>query len=206
VEPKQKTILRTAATTLKRKHQKKIRLVKKLTTKKTINKKMMYALVAIAAIIVVLAGAGAYMLVNNGKTATVADATKLQYSADVTYQGDITQFNWAATNVGATNMALHIDILHGEQGNYTYILNSGDNTAWMAVNGTWTNVSSDFTNQWNTWVGTGQRWTNDLNALTTNWNGTGDCNYTDSARGVTIRIYNVAINPSLNDSLFQHTT
>jgi len=32
VEPKQKTILRTAATTLKRKHQKKIRLVKKLTT------------------------------------------------------------------------------------------------------------------------------------------------------------------------------
>jgi hypothetical protein len=168
----------------------------------------MYALVAIVAIIVLVAAAGAYALMNNGsggKTVTVADATTLKYNANVTYQGDITQFNWAAKNVGATDMALHFDILHGEQGNYTYILNSGDKTAWIAVNGTWTNISSDFTNQWNTWVGTGQRWTNDLNALTTAWNGTGNCTYTDSAKGVTITIYNVAINPTLDDLLFQHT-
>jgi hypothetical protein len=202
---KAKVTLKTLATTLKNKNKETVYLVKKMTTKKPMNKKMMYALFAVVAIVVVVTGSGAYLLMNNGaKTVTVADATSLQYNSDVTYQGDITQFKWAATNMGATNMALHIDILHGQQGNYSYILNSGDKTAWVAVNGTWTNVSSDFTNQWNTWVGTGQRWTNDLNALT-NWSGTGDCNYNDSARMVSIRIYNVAINPTMADSLFQHT-
>jgi hypothetical protein len=179
-----------------------------MTTKKIMNKKTMYALVAIVVIIVAVAVAGAYVLTNSGgggKTVTIADATSLQYDSDVTYQGDITLTKWTAKNVGATDMALHLDILHGEQGNYTYILNRGDQTAWLAVNGTWTDVSSDFTNQWNTWVGTDKRWTNDLDALSTNWSGTGDYTYTNSATGTTFRIYNIAINPTLDDSLFQHT-
>jgi len=168
------------------------------------NKKMMYASVTVVVIIVVVAVAGAYVLMNSGGV-KVTDATSLQYDVEVTYQGDITHFKWAAKNVGATDMALHIDILHGEQGNYTYILNSGDQTAWMAVNGTWTDVSSDFTNQWNLWVGTGKQWTGNMNALA-NWSGTGDCTYTGSTTNTTFRIYNIAINPTLADSLFQHTT
>jgi hypothetical protein len=177
-------------------------------------KKMMYALVGVVVIIVVVAVAGAYVLMNSGgggggaDTYTVANATSLQYNSEVTYQGATTTtlFNWAAKNVGATDMVLRIDILGGESGNYTYILNGGTQTAWMSVNGTWTNVSSDFTNQWNTWVGTGQRWTENLDALTTNWSGTGDYTYTNSATGTTMRIYNVAINPTLADSLFQPNT
>jgi hypothetical protein len=163
----------------------------------------MYALVAVVVIIVVVAVAGAYVLMNSGGV-KVADATSLQYDVDVTYQGDITLFKWAAKNVGATDMALHFDILHGEQGNFTYILNSGDQTAWMAVNGTWTDMSSDFTNQWNLWVGTGKQWTGNMNALA-NWSGTGDCTYTGSTTNSTFRIYNIVINPTIADSLFQHT-
>jgi len=169
------------------------------------NKKMMYALVSVVVIIVVVvAVAGGYVLMNGGgATNNVASATSLQYKAEVTYQGaTTTQFNWAAKNVGATDMQLRIDISGGASGNYTYILNHGNQTAWFAVNGTWTNVSSDFTNQWNTWVGTGKRWTNDLDALAKNWSGTGEYTYTDSAAGTTIRIYNVVINPTLADSLF----
>jgi hypothetical protein len=174
------------------------------------NKKMMYALVSVVIIIVVVgAVVGAYMLMNNGGTTNkVASATSLQYNADVTYQGStaITLFNWAAKNIGTTDMELRIDITGGASGNYTYILNHGTQTAWLAVNGTWTNASSDFTNQWNTWVGTGMAWTRNLDSLTTSWSGTGDHTYTDSATGTTTRIYNTAINPTLNDSLFQHTT
>ncbi len=76
----------------------------------------------------------------------------------------------------------------------------------LSSNGTWTNVSSDFTNQWNTWVGTGKQWTLNLNALETNWSGTGDYTYTTPSGNNVIRIYNVVINPTLADSLFQPNT
>jgi hypothetical protein len=170
------------------------------------DKKMMYALVAVIIIVVVLAVAGTYVLMNTGKTVKVGDATSLQFSAEVSYQGATPIItNWAAKNVGATDMVLRIDLLGGESGNYTYIMNHGTQTAWVSSNGTWTDVSSDFTNQWNTWVGTGKDWTNHLNRLTTNWSGTGDYTYTNSTTGTTIRYYDIAVNPTLADSLFQHT-
>ena len=172
------------------------------------NRKMIYALVAIVAVIVVVAVAGAYVLMNSGgggNTVKVADATSLQFDADVKFEGTPTAlFKWAAKNVGATDMVLRLDILGvGDTGNYSYILNGGDQTAWLSNNGTWTNVSSDFTNQWNHWVGT--EWTNDLDALA-NWSGTGDYNYTSADGKTTARIYNIAINPVLADSLFQPNT
>ena len=173
------------------------------------NRKMMYALVAVVVIIVVVAVAGAYVLMNNGggSTPKVADATSLQYNADVSYQGATpVLFTWTAKNVGATDMVLRIDLMGGESGNYTYILNSGAQTAWVSSNGTWTNVSSDFTKQWNTWVGTGKQWTLNLNALETNWSGTGDYTYTTPSGNSVIRIHNVVINPTLADSLFQPNT
>jgi hypothetical protein len=170
------------------------------------NRKMMYASVAVVVIIVVVAVAGAYVLMNSGgggKTVKIADATTLQFNADVKFDGAPTGLvKWAAKNVGATDMVVRLDILGvGDTGNYSYILNGGDQTAWLSSNGTWANVSSDFTNQWNTWVGTA--WTNDLNALATNWSGTGDYNYVDSDGRTTARIYDITINPTLADSLFQ---
>ena len=173
------------------------------------DRKMMYALAAVVAIIVIVAVAGAYVLMNNGggNTAKVADATSLQYNADVSYQGATpVVFTWTAKNVGATNMVLRIDLMGGASGNYTYIMDHGAQTVWWLNSGTWTNLSSDFTNQWSTWVGTGKQWTNNLNHLTTDWSGTGDCTYAGSSTNTTIRIYNVVINPTLADSLFQHAT
>ena len=128
------------------------------------NKKMIYALIAIVVIVVVVAVAGAYLLMNsNGgggtkNTYTVANATSLQFNAEVTYQGATPNlFNWAAKNVGATDMVLRVDILGGASGNYTYIMDHGAQTAWVSSNGTWTNFSNDFTNQWSLWVGTGKQ-------------------------------------------------
>jgi hypothetical protein len=177
-------------------------------------KKIMVVLVTVVVIIVVaVAVAGAYLLMNSGggggtkNTYTVANATSLQFNAEVSYQGATpTLFNWAAKNVDTTNMVLRLDILGGASGNYTYIMDHGAQTAWVSSNGTWTNFSSDFTNQWSTWVGTGKQWTGDVDHLAANWSGTGDYTYTGSATGATIRIYNVVINPALADSLFQPNT
>jgi hypothetical protein len=103
-------------------------------------------------------------------------------------------------------MALRIEIFGGASGNYTYILNSKDQTAWVGVNDVWSDLSSDFTNQWNSWVGAGKQFTMDVDKLAANWSGSGDYTYTDSATQTTIRIYNIQVNPTVPDSLFEHTT
>ena len=171
------------------------------------NKKMMYTLVATVVIIVVVAAvAGTYVLMNSGgntqNTVNVKDATSLQYDVNVTYQGTTTLSKFAAKNLGASDMMMRIDLTGSGQSNYTYILNSEDKSAWLALNGNWTDVSTTYNNLMTS--GPAAQWTTHVDALA-NWSGTGDCTYTDSA-GTSYKIYNVAINPTLDNSLFQHTT
>lgn len=172
-------------------------------------KKMVYALVAGVIVVVVIAIVGAYVLMNSGGgggAPTVASATSLQFNDDVTFGSTVVMHTISAKNVNASNMMLRIDMPEGESGNYTYILNQGTQTAWQCENGTWTNVSNDFTNQWNTWVGEHKLWTADVDHLINDWSGTGNCTYIGETYGGTHNIYNIVINPTLADSLFQHNS
>ena len=173
------------------------------------NKNTMYALVAVVVIIVVVVVvAGAYVLMNPSgggggggggeNTYTVANATSLQYDADVTSQGMTLTYKFAGINLGTSNLTLRVDLLGGESGNFSYILIGGEQKAWANADGTWTDVSSDFTNQWNAW---GTQWTANVDALAS-WSGTGDYTYT-AANGDSVKIYNISVNPTLADSLFQ---
>ena len=167
------------------------------------NKNTMYALVAVVVIIVVVVVvAGAYVLMNpsgGGETiVTVANATSLQYDADVTAQGTTITYKFAGINLGTSNLTIRVDLLGGEAGNFSYILNGGEQKAWAKTDSTWTDVSSDFTNQWNAW---GTQWTANVDALAS-WSGTGDYTYT-AANGDSVKIYNISVNPTLADSLFQ---
>jgi hypothetical protein len=176
-----------------------------------VNKKGISTLliVAIVVVVVVIAGIAVYVLYsgtggenggngNGGEDVyTVENATSLQYDADVTTQGQTFTYKLAGKNLGTENMKLRIDLLGGETGNYSYILNAGDETAWAAVNGEWTDMTTDFAAQWQAW---GTEWTNYINNLK-NWSGTGE--YTYTAEGVSVRVYNISLNPSLADSLFQ---
>jgi hypothetical protein len=151
-----------------------------------------------------VAVAGAYVLMNNGgggKTVTVADATSLQYVVDVTYNGTTTLAKFAGENLGTSDMLLRVD-LSGSGSNWSLILNGTDQTAWQTFGGNWTDSSTLYNDIMTS--GCGMRWNANVDALA-NWNGTGDCTYTDSATATTFRIHNVAINPTLADSLFQHT-
>jgi predicted permease len=168
------------------------------------NKKMMYALIAVVIIVVVVAVAGAYVLMNSGgggKTAKVADATSLQYTVDVTYNGTTTLAKFAGENLGTPNMLLRVD-LSGSGSNWSLILNGTDQTAWQTFDGNWTDISTSYNDIMTS--GCGIRWNANVDALA-NWSGTGDCTYTDSATATTFRIYKVVINPTLDASLFQHT-
>lgn len=159
-------------------------------------------------IVIVAAGVGIYLFMGTGdggggggggeNTYTVANATSLQFEANVTSQGYTIPYKLAGKNLNSTNLTLRIDLLGGESGNYSYILNAGDETAWEAVNGVWTDKSSDFLAQWASW---GTEWTNYVDALA-NWSGTGDYTYT-AANGDAITVYNITVNPTLVDSLFQ---
>lgn len=169
----------------------------------------MYAIVAVVVIIVVVAAvAGAYVLMNpgggggggggGGDTFTAANATSLQYQADITSQGATVKYDFAGRNLGTANQTFRIDILGGETGNYSYILNAGDQTAWTAVNGVWTDISSEFLTQWDSW---GAQWTANVNALGTWTTGSPDVTYNGS-NGESIVISNIVVNPTLPDSLF----
>jgi hypothetical protein len=87
--------------------------------------------------------------------------------------------------------------LGGEAGNWSYILDTGQEKSWNNTNnGAY--ASSNFTADWAFW---GTSWTNFVTNLK-NWSGTGDYSYT-SSNGNPITIYNIEVNPKLPDSLFQ---
>lgn len=161
--------------------------------KKSIMAAAVIVIVAIAAV-----GVGVYLATQSGGGG-VANATSLQLEANVTWQSGVTVTQkWAGKNLNSTQQMLRLDLLGGEAGNYTYIFIASNQTAWSAENGTWTNVSSTFNDLWSVWGG---HWTNLVNALA-NWSGAGDYTYTAST-GESVRVYNISVNPSLADSLFQ---
>lgn len=173
------------------------------------NRTTMYILVGVLVIVVVVAGVGIYLFMGTGgggggggggtqNTYTVANATSLQLEADVTSQGATVTYKWAGKNLNTSQLMLRVDLLGGAAGNYSYILNASNQTAWSAENGAWTDVSSTFNSLWSSW---GTQWTGYLSALA-NWSGTGGYSYTAS-NGDSVTISNIAINPTLSDSLFQ---
>lgn len=171
----------------------------------------MILIAVVVIVIVVVGGIAAYYVMNsgnnngnggngNGDTVNIEDASSLQFDADVTSQGFTITYKLAGKNLGMANLKIRIDLLGGDAGNYIYILDAGEQKAWANADDTWTDVSSDFTAQWESW---GTEWTNYVDNLA-NWTGTGDWSYT-APNGDSIRIYNISIDPVLPDSLFQPT-
>ena len=172
------------------------------------NRKTVFFLVAVLVVIVAAAVSGVYLLYYGGSNSgnkspentqpvNVANATSLEFKANVTIQGVTTNLAFYGANIGTSNLKLRVDILGGEAGNWSYIIDKGQQKSWNSTNnGPW--GSSNFTADWNFW---GESWTN-LVANLKNWNGTGDYSYA-SSNGDFHKIYNITINSDLPDSLFQ---
>ena len=159
----------------------------------------------IIVIIVVAVVVGVILATRGGggggsKSGDVATASSLQFNADITASGTLTTYTWSAKNIGTSNAMLRIEWT-SSAGDYVYIINGAQKQAWVDENGTWTDLSTEYTDFWATWNATFAGFTSSLS----HWSGTGDYTYTDPSTGNSIRIYNISVNPSLADSLFEHS-
>jgi hypothetical protein len=166
------------------------------------NKRTIYIVVAVLVVVIVVAGAAAYVLLKTPSptpTVSIADATNLQFNANVTSLGTTVEYQWAGRDIHANNITIRVDVLGGASGNYSYILDAGQQKSWSSTdNGvTWTN-STDFAGDWNSW---GTQWAGYLDSLAS-WSGSGDYSYTNAA-GEAITLFNINVNPTIPDSTFQ---
>ncbi len=164
-----------------------------------IGRKTMVSLVAIV-IIVVAVVVGVILATRGGAGGNVAGANSLQFSTDYTFQGTSTTYAYSAKNIGTSSTLLRIEGT-GEEGNFIYIINGAQKQAWVYENGAWTNLTAYYSSTWGQWIST----FSELKGELSNWSGLGDYTYTDQSSGYNIRIYNIAVNPSLPDSLFEHS-
>jgi hypothetical protein len=139
---------------------------------------------------------------SSGCGSNVAGASSLQYTVSITNSSGAVQGSWTyyAKNAGTNNLMLRIDYTDSTGENFVYIVNGVQQKVWYETGGQWTDLSADFTSQQTAWSGTFTGYRDNL----ANWSGTGDRTYTDPY-GDTVRIYNISVNPSLADSLFQHS-
>ncbi len=171
------------------------------------NSKTIGLLVAVVVIIIIVAvGAGGYLLGwfgggggGGGGSETVynmGNATSLQYNLNLTAaDGTSGIYKFAGKNLNTGTMMLRVDVIGGGTV-YSYIMHAQNQTAWSNATGTW--AQSDFATDWPTWSTQFEGYV----AHNKDWKtGDSDIAYTDS--GNSIKIYDIVINPTLADSLFQ---
>jgi hypothetical protein len=95
---------------------------------------------------------------------------------------------------------VRIDFSDPSGENFVYIVNSALQQVWVESGGQWTDLSSAYSSQAGAWNNAFLGYKNSL----TNWSGAGDWTYTDP-NGDTVKITNVSVDPSLPDSMFQHS-
>jgi hypothetical protein len=181
----------------------------------TIPKKSHRNLIVVSSVVVVLAlVAGVYGLNTTGvirlspiptpeSAATnqaVVSASSLQFSVTPMEYKDSTRdtFTFYAKNIGTSDMMIRFEI--ASSGEYS-VMNSAQNRSWWVSDGTWTNTSSQFS-------GVFQSSREDIvfyQSKLSTWAGTGDCVFS-SSNGQSVRIFDIAINPELPDSMFEHQT
>ncbi len=174
------------------------------------NKKTIYAIVAVLVVVIIIAGAAAYVLSNNGNggttnptptptpTVSVADAANVTFSANVTNQGQTTEYKWQGQDIHSGNLTLRVDFA-----TYAYILNAGQQKSWMSTDSGATWKTSTFATDWGTVAapGFGNQWTDYVDNLA-HWNGS-DATYSyQDAAGEAILLFNISVNPTIPASSF----
>jgi len=166
----------------------------------------------IVVVVVVAVGVGVYLAMSNtggnggggeatptptATTPDVAEATSLQFKVEVTSEGTTYTNTYMAKNIGTSDLMIRIEI-DSAGSNFVYIVNGADEKAWAYADGEWTDISDTFSSEWDSWSTTVSGYQDDL----ADWSGTGEWTYTGTD-GSTVRIYDISVNPSLADTLFQ---
>lgn len=166
-------------------------------------KTLVIAVIVVVAVVAV--GIGVYLATQSGgggggggTTPDVAGASSLQFSVDITGGESQGTYKYMAKNIGTSSMMIRVEITSAD-GDVIYIVNGAQQKAWGYSGGEWVDLSDTFSDQWDAW---NSMWVGYKESLV-DWTGTGDWTYTDP-QGNSVRVYDIAVNPSLADSLFQH--
>ncbi len=143
---------------------------------------------------------GATSTPTNGGT-SVTGASSLQYSVTLTNSSGQVEgsYTFYGKTVGSASM-IRVEYTDSTGSNMIYIVNGATQQAWISDNGEWTDLSSAYTSQYASWNNVYSSYKTNL----ASWTGVGDYTYT-GADGSSVRIHNISVNPSLPDSLFQHS-
>jgi hypothetical protein len=138
----------------------------------------------------------------SGVGANVAGASSLQFTVSVTNSsgGSVGSYTYYAKNAGSASQMVRIEFNDPSGESFVYIVNGALQQVWVESGGQWTDLSSAYSSQAGAWNNAFLGYKNSL----TNWSGVGDWTYTDP-NGDTVKISNVSVDPSLPDSLFQHS-
>lgn len=128
----------------------------------------------------------------------VSTATSIRYKVSIQPAGQAgMEYEYIVKDAGTDDMKMRIEI-ETEYDFTTYIINGEDQTAWVYTGEEWLDLSDGFTTYWDmhkeSWEG--------YQASLQDWTGAGEYRY-DSPTGDSVVIYDIEINPTLEDSLFQ---
>ncbi len=185
----------------------------------SMNKKTIYAIVAVLVIIIVVAVAAVFLLGLGGggpvtptptPTATpltVVDANTLQFDVAETTDGVVLNYAFASKNVNTTEQVVRMDILGGEAGNFSYIIDIAAGTSFTSMDNGVTWTAGDFNTDLNYVVAFA-----DYQTALVNWDGhsetysftTTDALAPPAGRGIVIS--SIHVNPTLDDATYFSTS
>jgi hypothetical protein len=172
------------------------------------------AIAVVVIVVVAVVVAGVYLFMSGGgggptptptptptstpSGADVAGASSLQFSVEVSGGTSAGTYTFMAKNIGTSNMMIRVEMSNSYE--LIDIINGAQQKAWESVNGEWTDYSANYATQFDAWDSTLTGYKTSL----ASWTGTTEYTYSDS-EGNSVIIYGIAVNPSLADSLFEHS-
>ena len=153
------------------------------------------AIIIVAVIAVAVVAVAAYYLMSNEieeEIITVENASSLQFSVSIIRDGETYETLYWVKNIGTSDLMIRVEI-----GDIIYIVNGVNQTAWANETGEWMDLSDTFSVQSDMWSLTTDGYQDELSTWTE-----GDWTYTDTTDGTEVKVYDIAVNPSIADSLF----
>ena len=157
----------------------------------------------IAVVVIVVAagvGVGAFVATRGGGGGgggDIASATSMSCKLDVTVpdQGTMTLDLKAKNLQNTANLMMRMEGTMYDT-SVIYIINAAQSKGWTCIAGNWSELPVGD-------LSTYQAQFTSYQSQLSGWTG-GDYTYTDPTTGYSVRIYDIELNPSLDDSLFTH--
>jgi len=164
-------------------------------------------IVAIVVVAAAVVSVGAYVALSGGSSGTtttsasIEDAASLSMKMDMTVEDTLTTMDFKVKGIGTSDLMMRVDLtLMGQ--NMVLVINESERSAWAFTGGIWMDMSSEFDQYWEQMDQAFEQAKDQLRGWTGEFGGT--YTYTEPSTGATVRIYDIQINPNLDDSLFQH--